>query len=511
MKPSPISQEQDQKLFNKLMSSEIRDDLLNWVLFVFPWGEPGTPLEHHKGPRKWQKKLLNEITDHIFNNKLRVDWEVFKKAVCSGRGIGKGAVIAWIALWFVSARIGATVNISANSEPQLKDITWPEINKWIALAIHKHWFNVTSTEILPTEWLRKTVETKRKQGTDHWGIKQKLWDEKNTSAYAGNHNFDGMMLIYDEASGIADPIWGVAEGFFTDLIEHRYWFAFSNGRRNEGAFFECFHRNKNEWSTDQIDARTVEGTDKKFYEKLIENNGEDSYKSRVEVKGLFPLDAEGSFISPSDVAAALVRKQPVSNNAPVIVGCDPARGGKARVALVARKGRHLVKVKTFKTEDTMEIAGEVITWIRELSPTLVIIDQGGLGAGVLDRVREQGYNVRGVNFGWSSSDAQQWANKRAEMWDKMKAWLKTGTLPVEVEKDKDEFSGPRATHKSKGELLLESKDSMQKRGLASPDVADALAITFAFPVKFDDDDAVKEQDGSPWRAPVYSEVSWMMY
>ena len=90
------------------------------------------------------------------------------------------------------------------------------------------------------------------------------------------------MLIFDEASGIPDPIWSVGAGFFTENILDRYWFAFSNPRRNTGYFFECFNGKRNFWRTRNIDARTVEDTDKAVYEQIIEEYGQDSPQARIE-------------------------------------------------------------------------------------------------------------------------------------------------------------------------------------------------------------------------------------
>ena len=92
----------------------------------------------------------------------------------------------------------------------------------------------------------------------------------------------------DEASGIPGPIYSVSEGFFTEPTADRYWFAFSNPRRNSGPFYESFHSAKSYWQTSQIDSRTVEGTDKELFNKMLEQYGEDSSVARVEVMGEFP-------------------------------------------------------------------------------------------------------------------------------------------------------------------------------------------------------------------------------
>jgi phage terminase large subunit len=149
--------------------------------------------------------------------------------------------------------------------------------------------------------------------------------------------------------------------------------------------------------------------------------------------------------------------------------------------LVVRQGRDIVAIKRYSGEDTMTIVGRVIDAIEEFKPTLSIIDEGGLGYGILDRLTEQRYKVRGVNFGWKAKNSIMWGNKRAEMWGTMKEWLKTASIPSDRQLKAD-LVGPMKKPNSSGTIFLEGKKEMRSRGLASPDAADALAVTFAFPV-----------------------------
>jgi hypothetical protein len=127
-------------------------------------------------------------------------------------------------------------------EAQLRSVTWAEITKWLAMLMNSHWFEISATRIVPAKWLTELVERDLKKGTRYWGAEGKLWSDENPDAYAGAHNDDGMMVVFDEASGIPDSIWSVAQGFFTENTPHRFWCAFSNPRRNSGYFFECFPR-----------------------------------------------------------------------------------------------------------------------------------------------------------------------------------------------------------------------------------------------------------------------------
>lgn len=494
----PHTPEDEQKLMATLWSPEYADDPYAFVMMAYPWGVPGTPLAKKKGPRRWQQALLMRLRDVIAENKkigaefdmraaLRLiaedeepGYKVYRCARSSGRGPGKSAVVSWLGHWFISTRIGSTTTISANTESQLRTVTWGEMSKWFTMAINAHWFDVAATKITPKQWLVDLVERDLKKGTRYWAVEGKLWSEENPDGYAGIHNHDGMLLIFDEASGIPDSIWPIAEGFFTEPVLDRYWFAFSNPRRSIGAFYECFHSQRDYWDAEIIDVRTVEGTDKAVYQQIIDKHGADSYQAHVEVYGEFPPQTEETFISPGLVREAQARPRWNDPSAPLIMGIDPSRGGDNTV-IVVRKGRDLVHMQRFKIPDTMRVVGKIIEAIREWKPQLTVMDEGGLGYGILDRLNEQGYRVRGVNFGDDAYNPKMYKNRRAEMWGDMKEWLKTASIPD----DRDlrvSLCSPKSDADSMGAIQLESKKAMRTRGLASPDEADAIAVTFAYPV-----------------------------
>ena len=469
------------ELMARLWSPSLKDDPLAFVLYTFPWGQQGTPLEHFPGPRKWQRQILSDLRDHIKQNNGKVDFDTARMAIASGRGIGKSALVSWLTIWMLSSRIGSTTIVSANSEAQLRSVTWAEITKWLAMSLNSHWFEIAATRIMPAKWLTELVERDLKKGTRYWSVEGRLWSEENPDAYAGVHNFDGVMLIFDEASGIPDSIWSVSDGFFTENTPHRFHLAFSNPRRNTGYFYETFHSKRAFWQTRVIDARDVEGTDKNLYQRIIDEYGPDSYQASVEVYGNFPSEGDDQFIGSNLVDDAMKRTPARDATAPIVIGVDPARFGADATVIAIRQGRDILELRRHRGADTMEVAGHVIDAIEEFKPALVCIDEGGLGAGVVDRLKEQRYKIRGVNFGNKAKNQTMWGNKRAEMWGAMRDWLKTGHIPTDRFLKTDLIS-PRTKPDSKGTLFLESKKDMKARGLASPDAADAIAVTFAFPV-----------------------------
>lgn len=479
---------EEQQLMNDILSPLLIDNLEDFVKFIYPWGQPGTPLEHHKGPRDWQLELLQEVTLHIKNNKnamlQNLPPEVFQEATSSGRGIGKSAILAWIDHWFRSTRIGGTCVVTANTESQLTSRTWPEFGKWLTMALNSHWFEKTSTSIRPQQWFQSLIKDELNIDSSYYYSQAQSWSEENPDAFAGVHNPHGIMVLYDEASGIPFPIWNVTEGFFTEPVLDRYWLVFSNPRRPSGAFFECFHKNRDFWRRRHIDARTVEGTDLKVYEKIIKQNGEDSDVARVEVKGEFPSQGVNQFFNRDIVRRAQTRNVSPDKYAALIMGVDIARGGPNKTVIRFRQGRDARSIKPVKLRgyDNMQVAYKVAELIEKYNPDAVNIDAGA-GSGVIDRLRELGYKVNEIWFGATTTKESPYFNKRTDMYGKARDWLEFGA--IDDDKDlEDDLLGLEYIFAGRDgdKMALESKKEMEKRGLASPDDGDAFVLTFAVPV-----------------------------
>jgi hypothetical protein len=197
----------------------------------------------------------------------------------------------------------------------------------------------------------------------------------------------------------------------------------------------------------------------------------------------FQTTGEDCFISPDLVMRA--RKGVAPENGPLVVGVDPARFGDDRTSIIRRRNRLAFKLQSYSKKDTMEVVGLVHMIIKDEKPTKVFVDVGGLGAGVVDRLREMGYEdiIVAVNSGSVPLNAGRYVNKRAEMWGVMKEWL--GEEPVQIP-DSDslhaDLCAPSYKFDSVTRLVLEKVEDIKKRGLRSPDEGTALALTFAFPV-----------------------------
>lgn len=477
------------QLMTELWAPALKDDPLAFVMFVFPWGEPNTPLAEYKGPRKWQIAALNRIKQHLAeqDNRHRADelYSMLREATASGRGIGKSALVAWLVLWMLSTRIGSTVVVTANTEAQLTSRTWAELGKWHTLALNSHWFDRSAMSLRPAEWFDKQLKNQLKVDTGYYYAQAQLWSEEKPDAFAGVHNPAGIMVIMDEASGIPQPIWTVSEGFFTEPVRDRYWFAFSNPRNNTGAFFECFHAHRRFWNTTQIDSRTVEGTDPAVYQQYLEKYGEDSDEARVEVYGQFPNQGDRQFIAMDAIMGARERELVPDQGAPLVLGVDVARYGDDSSVIAFRRGRDARSLpwQRYNGLDTMTFADRVAEAIEKYSPEAVFVDENGVGGAVVDRLRQLGFKVTGVNSQGAPRTPNRYLNKRAEMWDLMREWL-VGYGCIALDKElADDLKGPKFGFENRaGTLQLESKEKVKDRGLASPDKADALALTFSHPV-----------------------------
>ncbi len=220
--------------------------------------------------------------------------------------------------------------------------------------------------------------------------------------------------------------------------------------------------------------------------KINSSNDIDSAKERFYSE--YPMTADEAFRNPvADVFinakyVMRARKNDIDSDTPLIIGVDPAISDKDKTAIMRRRGRKVYALETFRNHNTMEIAGRVAEIIRHEKPNKVYIDCIGIGAGIVDRLQEYGFDmVEGINVGRTANNKKRYANLRAELWDEMKSWLYQNELPVQIPDD-DDLHGALCSlgysYRVNGQLLIESKDDLRARGMPSPDEADALSLTF---------------------------------
>ena len=443
-------------------------DPLGYAMFAFPWGKKGE-LERSQGPREWQRRVLIELGDAIKGGK---HWsEAFQKAIASGHGIGKSALVAMLIKWAMDTHDDTRGVVTANTDTQLRTKTWPELAKWHRLSITRHLFDLTATALIS------------KMRPKEWRVDAVPWSENNTDAFAGLHN-EGkrLLLIFDEASGISRKVWEVAEGALTDEHTEIIWCAFGNPTMRDTPFFDCFHKQRHRWHPEAIDSRTVEGTNKRQFEKWATDFGENSDFFRVRVRGEFPLTNAQQFISTIYVDNAIERQAPedVYKFAPRVLGVDVARHGDDASVIIKRQGVWVGEPVQYRIPDTMQIAAEVVEVIENWKPDAVFVDATGIGWGVVDRLRQVGYGelIYAVQTGEKAGNELRYVNHRAELYGRMLDWLReSGTLPDHRDL-KTDLTTPQYSLDGRNRFVLESKEDIKERGMPSPDFADALALTF---------------------------------
>ncbi|MDP2619898.1 MAG: terminase [Hyphomicrobiales bacterium] len=469
-------QEFDRKLADQF--GRFYTDPLGFVLFAFPWGKKGTALEKYPdGPDKWTRRLFAALAEHTLQNLSRADrgeeLKIFRSAVASGHGVGKSATVAWLIMWLMSTRHKCCGVVTAMTEVQLRTKTWPELAKWHGLAINRHWFKWTATQF----YSLRVSEGERR----HYTFNAITWSLDRTEGFQGLHNAGGaVVVIEDEASGIDDQISEVITGAFTD--GEPFWFKFGNPTKNEGYFFECFHKYRKYWWTTNVDSREVRVSNKGYLEEVLGMFGVDSNEARKRVLGQFPRSDALQFIPAELVREAVARPTPPKDDgAPLIAGVDVAVGGGDLTVIRFRKGLDARSIPPIRldTGDSIAVATKVAEAIDAWNPDAVFVDEIGVGKGVADILRQLGYRIIPVNAGPPADNRLKFRDKKAEMWADMKQWMIEGGALPDDERLFSDLIGPHYDHTLKMQLYIESKRDMRRRGLHSPDDADALALTFA--------------------------------
>lgn len=440
-------------------------DPLGFANYIYPWGE--AELLDSAGPRNWQADLFEAIGEHLDNPATQ--YQPFRAAVSSGHGIGKSAFVGMFIHWAMSTCVDCRVVVTANSDPQLRTKTWPEVSKWFRLGLNSEWFDVHA----------ESIKIKIPEHAELWRTDRLTWSINNPQAFAGLHNKGKrIVVIFDEASEIDDVIWEVTQGALTDENTEILWVVFGNPTQNVGRFAECFGRYSHRWQTRQIDSRTVEGTNKQEIEGWIKDFGEDSDYVRVRVKGEFPRASWNQFIPGDTVQAARLAEAKGFENLPKIMAIDVARFGDDQTVIGIRQGRKATILGKYRQKDTVETTQYAIDFIERERPNLVIVDGDGIGAGVVDNLKHRGFDVHEFHGGNEPHDKSMYFNRRAEVWGLLKDWLAEGAdIPDDAELASD-LTSPQYGFSPKQQIQLEKKEDMKKRGMRSPDCGDVFAMTF---------------------------------
>ena len=475
-------------------------DPLGHVLYSYPWDTDRT-IQMVKLPEKYRKRLPNavygpdlwaceflddlgyEIAVRGFDGRNAVT--PIRFATASGHGIGKSVMAAWLIKFIMDTRPHAKGVVTAGTDAQLRTKTWAELGKWHKMSMTEHWFDYNTG--------RGAMSLTHKKHKETWRVDAQTSREENSESFAGLHAANSTpFYLFDEASGVGDKIYEVRDGGLTD--GEPMVFDFGNPTRNSGRFFEeCVGELKHRYMVRMIDSRAVHITNKAYIEELIQDFGVDSDRVKVRVKGEFPSVGSTQFIPTADVNTAQDRIITVDRFAPLIIGVDVARFGDDDSVIYPRLGydarSYFTKDMIYSGLRTTQLVGkvqDVVNQFREMGIdyAAIFVDGTGLGAGVVDQLFDLGYKVFDIQFGSSPTDSGKYRYKSDEMWGGIKDNLHRLVLPS-GETELGRALAKELTQREFGYTLtgnkihLETKKDMKDRGVGSPDISDALALTFA--------------------------------
>jgi hypothetical protein len=453
------------------------NDPLGFVRYAYPWGEPGA-LEGEDGPDEWQTKFLADLGEALRGG---ADvGEAVRFAIASGHGIGKTAVIAWVIQWFLSTREFPQAVVTASTLTQLSTKTWRELAKWHRLSIVRHWFVWTKTRYHHADY------------PDTWFAAAIPWSDNNADAFQGTHE-RYVLIIYDEASAVADVIWEATEGALT--TPGALWLVFGNYTKNTGRFNDCFAGAKrSRWHRAQIDSRTARKANQAQIQQWIDDYGEDSDFVRIRVRGVAPRSGAQQFIGQDLVDQASRAVAVGYETAPKILTLDVARHGDNQSVAGLRQGRRFRIPCKWRGLRIDQLVDRFIEVIDEVEPDAIVVDGDGIGGAVVDLLKRRNYDKRDgkvilfeFHGGATPLKPLIYFNKRAECWGEARDAMEDG---LDIPGDDKELAGDLvapeygfATRAGHDVIQLESKDDMRARGVASPDSGDALAMSYGFKVK----------------------------
>lgn len=475
-------------LFKQLVD-EYRYDFCKLVYIIFPFGEKDHPLEF-AAPYDWQMAEWAKLSKHLSDPSTRHD--AYKLIISSGNGAAKtsfGAMTFFMLMYTQKLR----GRITANTQPQMTSVIWPEYDVWFRHARYHDYF---------FEKLGQSIKAKDPNIGETWRLDAVTWNEATPASISGLHNKGGAILyIFEEAPGIPAVIWNYASGAMTDTDTIKIWMAFGNSDDPESKFEQ--NMNAPGWNSTRIDTRTLNHVDKKQIATWLEECGgnEDHDEFRVRVRGLPRKASKDSIIALENVIAAFERAKDFDiakvDMLPAILMCDPAWTGGDETVIWYRQGHYArlldrYKLDKSKGQDHMVTYLKMVKWEQELNIDAVFIDQGE-GTAIKTLANNAGKAWELVSFAGSPNDTlefkdSEYANMRAQMYHMADKWLREGgiidtRLPEwrsDVEKQLCWTKGTR--HKINGKKLAEAKIEIKARVGQSPDLSDGFVLGFYRPV-----------------------------
>lgn len=428
-------------------------------------------------PDKWQRDALSDLA------------ESSKVAIKSGQGVGKTGLEAVALLWFLTCFPYPRIVATAPTKQQLHDVLWSEVAKWQERSpLLKSILKWTKTYIYMLGHEKRWFATAR--------------TATKPENMQGFHE-DNMLFIIDEASGVADPIMeailGTLSGGNNKLL------MCGNPTRTSGTFFDAFNSDRGIYKCHTVSSLDSKRTNKENIQALIKKYGEDSNVVRVRIKGLFPNQEDDVFIGISTAEKGMMTEIENEIINKISFGVDVARYGNDETVIAKNVSGRITLPVQFRGQGLMTTVGKVVLQYRKVIEeypdykgfVYVNIDDCGLGGGVTDRLEEVKIEenldrmiIVPVNASERVPDdvveeansivkvKDVYDNMTSYLWGVVKERLLAGQISLENDSELiAQLSCRKYTLTSRGRILLESKKEMKKRGLDSPDRADAVALS----------------------------------
>lgn len=432
-------------------------------------------------PDEWQVEVLLAIVESGKN----------RFALKASKGPGKSTLLAWIVWWFLCTRPHPKVVCTSVTEDNLKDGLWTELSKWMGNSpLLKRLFT----------WRKERITCNAAPET--WWASARNWpkggsNEEQANTLAGVHA-DHVLFVLDEAGGIPNAVAAAAEGGLANIDKAEGRTAIlliaGNPTHLDGPLYRACTKDRAQWyvkeiSGDPKDPKRAPRVSKDWAEEQIRQWGADHDWVLINVFGRFPKTASNALLGPDAVNAAMKRDIPEAawKHEVKIVGVDVARHGDDRTVIIVRQGRLVMRPRILRTNDLMVVVGQVSLVCDKVRPDALFIDNGTFGAGVVDRLAQLKYPAIGIEFGDPPVTDTKFANRRAEMWFLMSGFVgkpgsESGGVLPDMPELVPELTNCTYTFNAQNHLQLEKKAEIKKRTGVSPDIADALALTFAQPV-----------------------------
>jgi len=395
-------------------------------------------------------------------------------AVASATGTGKTCCVAMMTLLYLIILPDCRVLLTSPSFQQLSRVMYSEVTKMYRRMIPQlqELFNITRERIDYT-------------GSSKYVQVANLITASvdNKESLQGGHS-ESYCAIIDEASGVTEEVFDILLGTLSTGNGGRFILV-SNPVRSSGRYYEVFSRDLQGWTKLHFSAKDSPNVNATWIAEMAETYGTDSDLYRMRVEGKFPRVGVAQFIS-SEVVEECIRNiiHPQSyNNFPKIGSIDVARFGDDSTCFCVRQGPKILDFRTFKGLDTMEVASKVSEYQAIHNCHKIFIDSIGVGAGTYDRCKQLRLPVAEVIVSNKSTEPNVYCNLRSQLWGKMKDWLHNGADIPTYSKDRETNLASQLTsmqyfYNSKMQIQLMAKKDLKKMGYESPDIADAIALTF---------------------------------